>query len=82
MDWTTGKTYIAIFSAMFFGFISYSGVGTLTVSKGNFNSEGYYYINILDEKLVACDIWTISPSFVLTVRSVEDRKSYSYVIMP
>lgn len=56
MDWTTGKTYIAIFSAMFFGFISYSGVGTLTVRKGNFNSEGYYYINILDEKLVACDI--------------------------
>jgi hypothetical protein len=45
-----GRTYKTKFSVMFWGCISYYGVGTLTPVVGNLNSEKY--INILDDNLV------------------------------
>ena len=44
-----GRNYKTKFSVMFWGCISYYGVGTLTPVVGNLNSEKY--INILDDNL-------------------------------
>jgi transposase len=44
-----GRNYKTKFSVMFWGYISYYGVGTLTPVVGNLNSEKY--INILDDNL-------------------------------
>jgi transposase len=44
-----GKNYRAKFSVMFWGCITYYGVGTLTAVDGNMNSDKY--INILDNNL-------------------------------
>ena len=44
-----GRNYKTKFSVMFWGCISYYGVGTLTPVDGNLNSEKY--INILDDNL-------------------------------
>jgi hypothetical protein len=46
---TLGRNYKTKFSVMFWGCISYYGVGTLTPVVGNLNSEKY--INNLDDNL-------------------------------
>jgi hypothetical protein len=45
-----GRNYKTKFSVMFWGCISYYGVGTLTPVVGNLNTSSEKYINILDDK--------------------------------
>ena len=58
-----GRNYKTKFSVMFWGCISYYGVGTLTPVVGNLNSEKY--INILDDNLwpVIANIFLQAPTY-------------------
>jgi hypothetical protein len=61
-----GRNYKTKFSVMFWGCISYYGVGTLTPVVGNLNSEKY--INILDDNL-----WPVMPNIFLQAATYSRR---------